>query len=67
MTANRLLNLSEKTVKLALKEGADQAQATTFMLNTELTRFANSQIHQSVASRNGGIVIKVITKKRIGT
>jgi predicted Zn-dependent protease len=67
MTTNRLLNFSEKTVKLALKEGADQAQATTFMLHTELTRFANSQIHQNVASNNGGIVIKVITKKKIGT
>lgn len=67
MTTNRLLNLAEKTVKLALKEGADQAQAASFMLNSELTRFANSQIHQNVASKNGGIMIKVITRKKIGT
>jgi PmbA protein len=67
MLTNRLRNLAEKTVKLAVKEGADQAQATSFILNTELTRFANSQVHQNVASKSGGIVIKVITRKKIGT
>jgi len=67
MTTKQLLELAEKTVKTALKQGADQAQTSSFMLNTALTRFANSQIHQNVASKNGGILIKVVTNKKIGT
>jgi predicted Zn-dependent protease len=36
-------------------------------MDTALTRFANSQIHQNVATKTGGVAIKVITKKKIGT
>jgi PmbA protein len=67
MATKRLVNLSEKTVTVALREGADQAQAAAFLLEEETTRFANSQIHQNVASKTGGITIKVITRKKIGT
>jgi len=67
MDTKELLDLSKKTVKVALKKGADQAQASSFLADRALTRFANSQIHQNVASRTGGIIIKVVTKKKIGT
>jgi len=67
MEINRLLGISEKTVKIALKEGADQAQSATFLLDDALTRFANSQIHQNVASKTGGIAVKVVIDKKIGT
>ena len=67
MDTKMLLDLSRKTVKVALKKGADQAQASSYLLDEALTRFANSQIHQYVASRTGGIIIKVVTKKKIGT
>jgi len=67
MDAKALIDLSKKTVKVAVKKGADQAQAASFVLDRALTRFANSQIHQNVASRTGGVMIKVVTKKRIGT
>ncbi len=67
MSTKQLIDLSEKAVKVAIKKGADQAQAASFMLDGALTRFANSQIHQNVASKNGGISIKVILNKKIGT
>lgn len=67
MVTDRLIGISEKTVKIALKEGADQAQAASFLLDEGLTRFANSQIHQNVASKTGGIAVKVVMDKKIGT
>jgi len=67
MDTKALIDLSKKTVKFAIKKSADQAQAASFILDRALTRFANSQIHQNVASRTGGVMIKVVTKKKIGT
>ena len=67
MMKERLLEIAEKTVKLASKEKIDQAQATAFIRDTALTRYANSQIHQNVASKAGGVAIKVVKNKRMGT
>ena len=67
MTTERLVEIAEKTVKLALKEKIDQAQVTAFLRDTALTRYANSQIHQNVASKAGGVAIKAVKDKRIGT
>jgi predicted Zn-dependent protease len=67
MSTKQLLEISEKAVKVALKKGAGQAQVASFLMDTALTRFANSQIHQNVASKGGGVAIKVITNKKIGT
>jgi predicted Zn-dependent protease len=67
MLTQHLLDNAEKTLKLALREKVDQAQATTFLFDTALTRFANSQIHQNVASKRGGVAIKVVIGKKIGT
>jgi len=67
MVTKRLLDISEKTVKIALKEGASQTQAASFLLDNALTRFANSQVHQNVASKTGGIMIKVVMNRKIGT
>jgi len=67
MVTKRLIDISEKAVKIASKEGADQAQAASFLSDNALTRFANSQIHQNVASKTGGIAIKVVMDKKIGT
>jgi len=63
----RLLNVAEKTVELAVKEKVDQAQAASFLWDSALTRYANSQIHQNVASKTGGVAIKVVIDKKIGT
>jgi predicted Zn-dependent protease len=67
MSTKQLLDISEKAVRVALKKGVDQVQVASFLLDRALTRFANSQIHQNVASKTGGVAVKVITKKRIGT
>jgi predicted Zn-dependent protease len=67
MSTKQLLEISEKAVKAALKNGAGQAQVASFLMDTALTRFANSQIHQNVATKTGGVAIRVITKKKIGT
>jgi predicted Zn-dependent protease len=64
---DKLLEIAEKAVQYSVSQNVDQAQASTFMLDTALTRFANSQIHQNVATKTGGVMIKVILKKRISS
>jgi PmbA protein len=67
MVTERLLNVAEKTVELAVKEKVNQAQAASFLWDSALTRYANSQIHQNIASKTGGVAIKVVIDKKIGT
>ncbi len=68
MVIERLVEIAEKAVKATVKLGASQAQASTFLLDNALTRYANSQIHQNVASKNGGIIVKaILPDKRIGS
>ena len=67
MITERLLDIAEKTVQLAVRENVDQAQAVAFILDTALTRFANSQIHQNVATKKGGVLIKAVLNKRVST
>ncbi|MGQ9507465.1 MAG: PmbA/TldA family metallopeptidase, partial [Candidatus Bathycorpusculaceae bacterium] len=67
MVTERLREIAEKTVKYSLKQKVDQAQASAFMMDNSLTRFANSQVHQNVARKSGGVTIKVILNKKIST
>lgn len=67
MFSERLREIAEKTVRYAEKQRVDQAQASAFMSDTALTRFANSQIHQNVAEKSGGVIIKVVLSKQIST
>jgi len=62
-----LLEIAEKAVQYSINKKVDQAQASAFMSDTALTRFANSQVHQNVATKTGGVTIKVIMKKRISS
>lgn len=66
MWMEKLSQVSEGAVKLAIKRGADQAQAVAFERIEDLTRFANSQIHQNVSTRRNGLNLRVVLKKRIG-
>jgi predicted Zn-dependent protease len=67
MMVKRLLETAEKGVKLSLQRGAKQVQASAFLVEGGLTRFANSTIHQNLASKKGGVLIKVILEdNRIG-
>lgn len=65
METEWLIDLSEKTVKHALGAGADQVQASAFYHDMSLTRFANSQIHQNIEAKEGGVSVKVILDKSI--
>lgn len=68
MDVGRLREIAQKTVDYALKRNVSQAQAVAFMADNALTRFANSQIHQNVAQKIGGVAIKVVLEdKRIST
>lgn len=67
MVTERLLEIADKAVDFAMKRNADQAQASAFLIDTALTRFANSQVHQNVATKKGGVLIKVILNKQIST
>ncbi len=67
MSAERLKEIAEATVKHALGQKVNQAQAVAFLVDGALTRFANSQIHQNVAQKIGGVIIKVVLDKKIST
>jgi predicted Zn-dependent protease len=67
MVMERLKEIAEKTVQYAMKQNVDQAQVSAFLVDDALTRFANSQIHQNVAQKSGGVTIKVVLNKRIST
>jgi PmbA protein len=67
VVTERLKEIAEKTVEYAKKQKVDQAQASAFLVDSSLTRFANSQIHQNVAQVSGGVAIKVVFNKRIST
>lgn len=63
----RLRRISENAVRFAEKQKADQAQVSAFLDDSALTRFANSQVHQNVAQKSGGVRIKAVLGKRVGT
>jgi len=67
MVTKRLVEIAEETVNLTLKHKVSQAQAVVFLVDSALTRYANSQIHQNVQSKRGGVSIKVIINKKVGT
>ena len=67
MNTDKLLEVAEKTVKTAVRLKVNQVQAVAFLRDTALTRYANSQIHQNVATKTGGVSMKVVIDKKIGT
>ena len=67
MITDKLLETAQRTVKHATRLKVDQVQAVAFLRDAALTRYANSQIHQNVATKSGGVSIKVVINKKIGT
>jgi predicted Zn-dependent protease len=67
MVTKRLMEIANETVQFALENRVDQVQAASFFVDSALTRYANSLIHQNVASKRGGIQMKVVIGKRLGT
>ena len=68
MTADPLdpLAVAKRAVRLATAAGATEAEALVSADRAQLTRFANSEIHQNVAETNGGLNLRVAIGKRVG-
>lgn len=61
-----VLAIAERSVALASAAGATEAEALVSDERAQLTRFANSEIHQNVAETNGTINLRVAIGKRVG-
>jgi len=60
------LATAQRAVALASAAGATEAEAVVSVDRAQLTRFANSEIHQNVAETNGSINLRVAIGKRVG-
>ena len=60
------LAAAERVVAMATRAGATEAEALVSDERAQLTRFANSEIHQNVAETNASLNLRVAIGKRIG-
>ncbi len=60
------LAVADRAVALARMAGATEAEALVSAERAQLTRFANSEIHQNVAETNGTLNLRVAIGKRVG-
>jgi predicted Zn-dependent protease len=60
------LDLAERALAHAMREGATEAEALVLAEDASLTRFANSQIHQNVAETNVTLNLRFVIGKRVG-
>lgn len=60
------LQIAERMLGLAEAEGATEAEVLVLGGSEQLTRFANSQIHQNVAETNTVVNLRFVQGKRIG-
>ncbi|MHB8460522.1 MAG: TldD/PmbA family protein, partial [Candidatus Limnocylindrales bacterium] len=60
------LAVAERVVALAMAAGATEAEALVSADDAQLTRFANSEIHQNVAETSVGCNLRFVVGKRIG-
>lgn len=60
------LAVALRAVTVASAAGAGEAEAVVSLDRAQLTRFANSEIHQNVAETNGSINLRVAIGKRVG-
>lgn len=60
------LAIAERAISLAADAGATEAEALVSFDHAQLTRFANSEIHQNVAETNGSLNLRVAIGKRVG-
>jgi PmbA protein len=60
------LAVAERAVGLATAAGATEVEALVTAEDAQLTRFANSEIHQNVAETNVHLNLRVAIGKRIG-
>lgn len=60
------LAVADRAVALARAAGAGEAEALVSVDQAQLTRFANSEIHQNVAETNGTLNLRVAIGRRVG-
>ncbi len=60
------LAVAERAVGLARAAGATEAEALVSAEEAQLTRFANSEIHQNVAESDGSLNLRVAIGRRVG-
>lgn len=60
------LRLAERVVSLAGRAGATEAEALVVAGESALTRFANSEIHQNVASAEVFVNLRFVNGRRVG-
>ena len=60
------LRVAEEVVRLAERAGVTEAEALVVSGESALTRFANSEIHQNVASSEAFVNLRVARGRRIG-
>ncbi|HSL77936.1 MAG TPA: TldD/PmbA family protein [Candidatus Limnocylindrales bacterium] len=64
--AHDALELAQRALAAAMRDGATEAEALVMAEDASLTRFANSQIHQNVAETNVTVNLRVVIGKRVG-
>jgi predicted Zn-dependent protease len=60
------LAVADRVVALATEAGATEAEGLVSVEGAQLTRFANSEIHQNVAETNGSLNLRVAIGRRVG-
>jgi PmbA protein len=60
------LELAQRVLRLAEQEGATEAEALVTANSEQLTRFANSEIHQNVAEDNRSVNLRFVIGKQVG-
>src|SRR3954454_17197352 len=61
-----VLAIAERAIALARAAGASEAEAVVSDERAQLTRFANSEIHQNVAETDVSLNLRVAIGKRVG-
>ena len=64
--ATSWLGVAEEAIRLALADGAGQAEALITADDAALTRFANSEIHQNVSETNVQLNLRYVIGRRVG-
>ncbi|HET7702217.1 MAG TPA: DNA gyrase modulator, partial [Candidatus Limnocylindrales bacterium] len=64
--AHDALDLADRALAHAMREGATEAEALVMAEDAALTRFANSQIHQNVAETNVVVNLRFVTGRCVG-
>ena len=60
------LRLAERVIQAAEQAGAGEAEALVVAGESALTRFANSEIHQNVASAEAYVSLRFVDGRRVG-